>query len=172
MLTTFPSHLILLDLIALIKHSEEFKLWSSPSCNVLQMPVFLSFRSSLETERTEVDILLVPHNRHVTETLTASLGNASWDVNTYFVVRPHVWTPGIMRDRHATCAGGPGFRSRTEGRLSWLRFFVVFLSPFRKCLSTFNSATNTSLHMLSYSSFTNHPFIRRYIVWATSRIVK
>jgi hypothetical protein len=29
-------------------------------------------------------------------------------------------------------SGGPGFKSRPEGRLFWLTFFVVFLSPSRQ----------------------------------------
>jgi hypothetical protein len=39
------------------------------------------------------------------------------------------WHGGVL-SALALYSGWPGFKSRPEDRLFWLRFFVVFLSPF------------------------------------------
>jgi hypothetical protein len=67
----------------------------------------------------------------------------------------------------ASYSGGPGFKSRTGDRLSWLRFFVVFSDPPVTCCdSTLNEVTTASFHVLSNSSLTYHPLI---LVWVTGK---
>jgi hypothetical protein len=65
-------------------------------------------------------------------------------------------------------SGGPGFKSRLGDRLSWV--FVDFFSPFSQKPGFYlNQATSASFHTLSDSSFTYHPFIRRYVVLVTKK---
>jgi hypothetical protein len=40
--------------------------------------------------------------------------------------------PNVVVNTPASYAGGPGFKSRPADRLFWLRFLVVFLSPYRQ----------------------------------------
>jgi hypothetical protein len=57
--------------------------------------------------------------------------------NTYFIAditgiykQPDTFRRGRVVNIYGSCSGGPGFKSWPEDWLSWLRVFVVFLSPF------------------------------------------
>jgi hypothetical protein len=72
----------------------------------------------------------------------------------------------------ASYAGGPGFKYRRRDRLSWLRVFVVSAFPAGKCrnsVPTWSHVTTASFRILSNSSFTYHPFIRRCIIWVSEK---
>jgi hypothetical protein len=57
---------------------------------------------------------------------------------------------GQMVNIPASYSGGPGFKSRPGDRLSWLRYFVVFLSSSKQMQG--------STSKLGYDHFLPHPF--------------
>jgi hypothetical protein len=59
-------------------------------------------------------------------------------------------------------------RPRNLTRFSW----YPSLPPGKCRDNILNWATAASFHVISHPSFTYHPFIRRYIVWATDSVVK
>jgi len=80
-----------------------------------------------------------------------------------------VWNP---TSKHLTANHGevvitPDFYpSGPRGRLSWLTFFVVFLSPQERAgiVPQNRPWLTVSFHILSNSSFTNHPLTWRHIL--------
>jgi hypothetical protein len=73
----------------------------------------------------------------------------------------------------AAYSGGPRFKSRPGNRLSWLRFFVVFLSPSRQMPGQYlKLGHDLSLPHPFQLIIHYHPLIQRYIVWDTKSIVE
>jgi hypothetical protein len=64
----------------------------------------------------------------------------------------------------ASNAGGPGLKSWSGHRLSWLKFFLGFPQALQAVAVIVPQATAASSQILSNSSSTYHPFIRRHIV--------
>jgi hypothetical protein len=65
--------------------------------------------------------------------------------------------------------GGPGFKSLPEDRLSWLKFFVVLLSPYKQMTGQY--------FKLIHDRFLPYPFqfiisSWRCIMWAADGVVK
>jgi hypothetical protein len=58
---------------------------------------------------------------------------------TYLFIQVSAYMPcterrGWVINIPASCSGGPDFKSRSENRLSWLNYFLVFLIPSRRML--------------------------------------
>jgi hypothetical protein len=82
---------------------------------------------------------------------------------------------GQIRITLTSYSRDPLFETRPGGNLSWLRYIVglsVLLVKWQD--STLNYYTAASFRGLSSSLYrpTNHPFIKRYMVWATENVVE
>jgi hypothetical protein len=79
---------------------------------------------------------------------------------------------GWMVNTPTSYLWGLGFKSQLRDRLSWLKFFMVFLSvPPAKCWdSTLKLSHYCSFQILSNSWFTYHPFTWWYVVLVTKKL--
>jgi hypothetical protein len=69
----------------------------------------------------------------------------------------------------ASYSEGPRLKSRRSGRLSWLKFFVVFISPSKEIPLQYLKLGHD--RFLPYSLFINHAIIRRYTAGACNLYV-